>query len=166
MGFQSAREIIERNRSSPGEISQKHKEVTAGRSDKYNTCHWASKALRWGEGSAQQCLWNTASQACCMEYHTEGLLAKPLQPRRKDLAITKTCCPQWALQDVPVLTPSISLKEPPSSSSKGLTFFKQHMLNMWDTGCPEQHHGAYPLARHDCPEQTLSDRENSELAGR
>lgn len=165
MRFQSASEIIERNRSSPWEISQHHKEVTAECSDKYDTCHRAPKALRWGEGSAQQCLWNTASWACCREHHTEGLFAKPLQPSREALAISVTYCPQRALRDVPVLTPSISLKQPPSSSSKGLALFIQHTLNMWETGLPEQSHGAYPLAKHDCPQQTLSDRENSELAG-
>lgn len=76
-----------------------------------------------------------------------------------------TYCPQRALRDVPVLPPSISLKQPPSSSSKGLALCIQHTLHMWETGLPEQSHGAYPLAKHDCSQQTLSDRENSELAG-
>lgn len=96
----------------------------------------------------------------------KGCLQSLYKPRREAQAITITYCPQWALLDVPVLTPSISLKQPPSSSSKGLTFFTQHMLNMWETGLPKQSHRAYPLAKHDCPQQTLSDRENTELAGR
>lgn len=80
------------------------------------------------------------------------------------MAIAIAYCPQWTLSDVPVLTPSILLAAT-SNSSKGRTFFTQHKMNRWETGFPEQSHGAYPLAKHDCPQQTLSDRENSELAG-
>lgn len=82
MGFQPASEIIERIGSSPGEISQHHKEVTAERSDKYNTCHWDSKALRWGAGTAQPRLWKYMERGVLCGAPHRCLFAKPFTAQK------------------------------------------------------------------------------------